>query len=158
MDMAAFELKWQAPEFEYRHKTVSWYWISIIVSVIILGVAVWQKNFLFAFFIVVAEILVLAWANREPQLIDFALSDKGLAIGAQKFYAFAEMESFSVDDFGGTEWPSIFFQFHKRLKPALKIRIPKDRLAEAQKALKSSLTQTEHEHSMLDTLEEFIGF
>ncbi len=156
--MASFELRWQAPEYEYREKGVSWYWISMIVAVIILGAAIWQKNFLFGFFVVTAEILILAWANREPPLIEFVLNEKGFSIGSEKSYAYAELESFSIDNFGETDWPSLFFQFHRKLKPPLKARIPKDRLAEIEKALKTVLAQVQHEHSMLDTLEEFIGF
>lgn len=156
--MPPLEIKWQAPEFEYRPKSVSWYWISIIVAVIVLGVAVWQKNFLFGFFIVAAEILIITWANREPRLVGFTLSESGLSIGGQKFYAYAEMESFSSDDESGDEWPNLFLQFHKRLKPAIKIKTPKNRLAEIKKALASVLPQVRHEHSLLDTLEEFIGF
>lgn len=156
--MAPFEIKWQAPEYEFRPKGVSWYWISIIVAVLFVAFAAWQKNFLFGFFVLIAEILILAWANREPPLVEFVLNEKGLAVGGRKSYAYAEMESWSVDDFGETDWPSLFFQFHKRLKPALKIRVPKSRVPDLQKALKGTLPQVEHEHSMLDTLEEFIGF
>ncbi len=156
--MAPFELRWQAPEYEFRPKGISWYWISIIVAVIVLGLAVWQKNFLFGFFVVIAEILILAWANREPPSVLFILNEKGLSVGSRKSYAYAEMESWSINDFGETEWPSLFFQFHKHLKPALKIKIPKNRVAEVKKTLKDLLPEVEHEHSMLDTLEEFIGF
>ena len=79
-------------------------------------------------------------------------------ISTPRLSAFAEMESFSVDDYSETEWPSLFFQFHKMLKPALKIKLPKARVTEIQKTLKSILAQVEHEHSMIDTLEEFVGF
>ncbi|MDP2598646.1 MAG: hypothetical protein Q8P49_02355 [Candidatus Liptonbacteria bacterium] len=156
--MTLFELKWRSPEFEYRPKDVSWYWISIIVSVIVLGLAVWQKNFLFGFFVVIAEILIIVYANREPAFVEFTLNEKGIAIDGRKSYAYADMESWSIDSSIGTEWPSLFFQFHRRLKPPLKVRIPRDRIAELQKALATVLRQVEHEHSLLDALEEFIGF
>ncbi|MBU6500339.1 MAG: hypothetical protein KGJ89_00720 [Patescibacteria group bacterium] len=156
--MAQFEIKWTAPEFPFREKGVSWYWISIIVAVIILGISIWQKNFLFGFFIVIAEILVLTWANREPQLVEFVINEKGLSIGENKFTAYTTMESFSVEANADKEWPDIFFQFHRRLRPILKIRVPHDRLTEIQKSLKAVLPQTEHETSFLDTLEELIGF
>ncbi len=156
--MVPFELKWQAPEYEYRQKSISWYWTSIIISILILGAAIWQKNFLFGLFIVIAEILVLSWANRTPPLVDFTLNEKGFSIGTQKSYAYTELESFSIDTFNETIWPSLFLQFKKRLKPPLKAKIPKERLPEIEKTLKTVLKQTEHQHSMLDTLEEFVGF
>lgn len=156
--MASFEIKWQAPEFEYRPKGVSWYWVSIIVAVIILAIAVWQKNFLFGFFVILAEVLLLTWANREPQLVNFILTEKGLSVGDRKFHAFADVESFSTDTHEGADWPDLFFEFRRRLKPLLKVKIPKGRAAEIEKSLKTILQQTEHEHSLLDTIEELIGF
>lgn len=151
-------LSWQAPEFEYREKGVSWYWLSIIIAVVMLSVAVWQKNFLFGFFVVAAEILILAWANREPEMVNFQLNEKGLSIGGQKFYPYVDLESFSLEDDTDTEWPNVFLQFRRRLKPTLRIKLPKNRATEIQKALGSALPQVEHEHSLLDTLEEFIRF
>jgi hypothetical protein len=156
--MAQFEIKWQASEFEYRPKDVSWYWISIIISAALIGIAVWQKNFLFGFLVVVAEILTLVWANREPRTIEFILNEKGVNIGGYKFLGWSEMESFGVDDYAETERPAVYFQFHARLKTPLKITLPKDRADDIQKTLRTVLPQTKHERSLLETFEEFIGF
>ncbi len=62
--MATFEINWEAPEFEYREKDVSWYWISIIAAAAIIAFSVWQRNFLFGFFIVIAEMLVIDGAGE----------------------------------------------------------------------------------------------
>jgi len=156
--MTPFQIKWQAPEFKYRPKSISWYWISIILAVILLGAAVWQKNFFFGFFVVAAEILILIWANREPPLVEFSLNEKGLSVGGREFHAYTEIESFSADEEMDAEWPDLFFQFRRRLKPVLKIKAPKNQMAEIQNALKAVLPQIKHEQSLLDALEEFIGF
>ncbi len=156
--MSPFELKWQAPEFEYREKGISWYWISIIVAALLIGVSVWQKNFLFGFFVVAAEILVLAWANQKPPVVAFTLNERGVSIGAHKFHAYAEMESFSVDEMTEQEWPDLYFQFRKRLRPLLRVRVPHEKMAEVQKTLVAFLPQVKHERSLLDTFEEFVGF
>ena len=67
--MASFEITWEAPEFEYRPKSVSWYWISIIIAAAIIAFAIWERNFLFGIFIVIAEILFIAWGNETPATI-----------------------------------------------------------------------------------------
>lgn len=150
-------LKWQAPEFDYREKDVSWYWMSIIVAVIILGFAVWQKNFPFGFFVVLAEILILVWANTEPPTVDFELSERGLAVGEHKFHSYAELASFSVDDETSEEWSHLFFQF-KRPKPKLKIKVRKGLVNDVRQTLKGLLPEVKHEHSLIDAIEEIIGF
>jgi hypothetical protein len=156
--MPPFEVKWTAPEFEFREKTVSWYWLTIIIAIVMLGVAVWQKNFLFGFFIVVAEILVLAWANRKPRNVEFILNERGLSVSGQKFHEYAELQNFSASTNPDEEWPSLSFQFKRNLKTNLKIKVPKGRAAEIQKILRTILPQVEYQKSLLDALEEFLGF
>lgn len=150
-------IKWQAPEFDYRKKDVSWYWMSIIVSVLILAFAVWQKNFPFGFFIVIAEIMVLIWASTEPPIIDFELNEGGISIGEKKFRAHKEFANFSIDEERGGEWSHVFFQFHNA-RPRLKIKIPAARIGELRQALKGILPEIKHEHSLVDAIEELIGF
>lgn len=73
----SFLMAWEAPEFEHREKDISWYWISIIVATLIIAFAVWQKNFLFGFFIVIAEILFVLWGNEKPRTVEFRITNKG---------------------------------------------------------------------------------
>ena len=151
------EIIWTAPEFEYREKDISWYWMSIIVAVLIIGVAVWQRNFLFGFFVVIAEILLLVWGNRKPLLIDFTLTEKGLTIGGRKFYAVGEIESFSFDD-SGDEWADIVLLFRRHFRPTLTVHIPKARAGEVQRTLKLLVGQIEREESFIDVLQKFLRF
>ncbi|MEK9180567.1 MAG: hypothetical protein AAB897_04105 [Patescibacteria group bacterium] len=155
--MANPEIRWSAPEFEERPKGVSWYWLSIIVAVIILGLAVWQRNFLFGFFVVLAEILVLVWGNRQAEIVNFSVTEKGIAIADRKNHLYSELENFSVNDAEG-ELADIFLRFKSRLKPSLKIRVPKSKLGEVRGVLGSALREVEHQHSLLDALEEFLRF
>src|SRR3989344_2994815 len=90
------EIKWSAPEFHYYEKTVSWYWILIIISVILTALALWQKNFLFAVFIILASFLIFMWASIRPKTIDFTLSEKGLDIDGQQFFSFQDISGFAI--------------------------------------------------------------
>ena len=49
------EIIWQAPEFRYRHKDESWYWLTIMATAVLFLISLWQKNFLFAIFAVIAN-------------------------------------------------------------------------------------------------------
>jgi hypothetical protein len=153
-----FEIAWQAPEFEYYEKDVSWYWLSVIVAVVVLSAAVWQKNFLFAAFIVFAEILILVWAGQKPKTIEFKLNEQGLTIGSRKFYPYAEIIGFSTDENGADEWPGLIFRFQRRLQPTIRVKTPKDRFAEIEKVLAPIVKKIEFEESFLEVLERFLGF
>ncbi len=155
--MAQTEIKWEAPEFEERPKGVSWYWLSIIIAAIVLGASIWQKNFLFGFFVVVAEMLVITWGNKEPGMVTFLLDDKGISIGKYKKYSYTELENFSIEESDG-EWKNIFLHFKSRFKPSLKIKAPANKIEEIKADLSSIVPEADHEPSLMDSMEEFIGF
>ena len=73
-------IKWQAPEFEYRPKDVSWYWLSLMAAIALIALAVWQKNFLFAIFIALAWLVITSLANRFPTIWEFKIDEKGLSV------------------------------------------------------------------------------
>jgi hypothetical protein len=155
--MASFEIHWQAPEFEYRPKTVSWYWISIIAASAIIAFAIWERNFLFGVFVVIAEIMFIAWGNETPATMDFVLTENDLAIGAAKRYQIKLFENFSVNELDG-DWTELFFTFKSKLRTPLKVILPKTKLEEVRKNLKPILREVEFEPSLLDSLEKIIGF
>ena len=150
-------MTWEAPEFEYAEKGVSWYWISMIGAALIVAFAVWTKIFLFGLFIVIAEVLIISFGNKEPRTIAFKLSDQGIAIGASKHHAMREFQSWSAGDYEGA-LVEIIFMFKGRLKIPLMVLIPSERLEELREKLASVLTEVEHKPSFLDSLEKISRF
>jgi hypothetical protein len=153
----AFEIKWRAPEYEYREKGVSWYWLSIIIAAIIVAFSVWEKNFLFGFFIVIAEMLFIVWGNHTPRLMDFTLNDSGLHIETAKSYTLKEFETMSVDELGG-EWVELIFIFRAKLKTPLKILFPEERVQELRTATKGLVKEIPYEPTFLDSIEKLLRF
>lgn len=153
----AFETTWEAPEFEYRPKSISWYWLSIIISAAIIAFAIWERNFLFGIFIVIAEVLFIAWGNETPATVHFILTENDLAIGEAKHYQVKLFESFSVNELND-DWTELFFTFKTKLRTPLKVILPKIKIEEVRKNLKPVLREVEFEPSLLDSLEKIIGF
>ena len=155
--MAKFEMTWQAPEFEYREKEVSWYWISIIAAALIIAFSVWQKDFLFGFFIVIAEMLFIVWGNKAPKTLTFTLTDTELDIGGYKSHAMKEFESWSADS-DGVEWADVIFYSRARLRTPLSIMVPEEKMAELRTNLKVVLKEIEHDPTVVDSIEKFLRF
>jgi len=155
--MAKFEIKWDAPEYEHREKGVSWYWISIIIAAAIIVFAVWNKNYLFGLFIVIAEMLLIIWGSRPPRVLNFVLTDEELSIHEQKVHSLKEFESWSVNKNDAT-WADLHFYFHARLKMPLRVIVPIARIDEVRADLQPLLREIEHEVSLLDSIEKFLGF
>lgn len=151
------KVQWRAPEFEEQPKGVSWYWLTIILASGMLAAAIWQKNFLFGFFIVVAEVLLLVWGSRTPALIDFSLSEKEIVV-AGKTRPFAEMESFSVYELEEGKRHLVKLYFRRHLQGALRLLVPHDAFLEVEKILMGVLPRVERDDSFIETLEKFFRF
>jgi hypothetical protein len=155
--MAQFEINWEAPEFEYREKDVSWYWISILVAACVIAFSVWERNFLFGLFIVIAEVLVIIWGNQEPRIIIFGLTENGLAIGEHKFHSLKEFESWSADDLGDGLM-ELGFNFRAKFKVPFKILAPTEHLEPIRKHLKPLLPEVEHQTTLIEAIEKLLRF
>ena len=91
-------ITWEAPEFIYHEKTALWYWTSIALALFFLALALYGQNFLFAVFVVLAEVLLVVWSREIPPTVEFSVTNDGVSIGAKKFYRFEELASFSLLD------------------------------------------------------------
>ncbi|MEK7520642.1 MAG: hypothetical protein AAB560_01025 [Patescibacteria group bacterium] len=151
------EISWEAPEFEYYSKSPSWYWISILISIVLLAVALWQKNFLFAAFIIIAELSVFHWASALPRDINFKIDGNGVAIGQKRAYAFAELEHFSLNQSGG-EIKELIFKHRTKFRPYIKLAVTPSLVPEIRSHLADFLPEEEYNEPMADVLAKFLRF
>ena len=144
-------VNWEAPEFDYQHKDISWYWLAVIIGVILTAVALWQKNLLFAIFIAIAIVMIVFWGRQKPRTIKYKLDDKGLYID-EKFYSFKGFDGFYTDE------EILVFKNKGRFSPYLKIQISSKDTEAIQKYLKPILSEIEYEESLTEVLVKWLGF
>lgn len=151
-------LEWQAPSFKYYAKDVSWYWLSFIISLLIIAFAVLQKNFLFAVFIFMAEISVLVLARRKPEIIKFRIDDKGLTI-MDKTYFFNDLEKFCLrPDVEDQNFEELIIKKKTYVNPYLKIFVDANISAEVHEILSKKLTEEQYEDSLLEVILKWLRF
>ena len=165
-------ITWQAPEFQYQKKDVSWYWMSLIIGIILLALTVWQRNLLFAIFIIVAWLVVVYSASKTPTNWNFRLNEKGIQIylsakdeAARKFYDFKEMEGFDIHTnivVGANEAPKkygeLILKIKKRFSPYLKINFPIADQEKITEFLQKYIPKEEYSESLADSFSKLIGF
>lgn len=154
------EFEWSAPEFEYHPKAVSWYWILAIGAIVLITIALLQKNFLFAIFLLIALILVLKLGHQHPRYLDFHLNDRGLTINNEKLHPYDSMDGFAVqkidhDDNGLSE---VIFRRKHRLGTFLKVLIPTKHIEEVRIFLNNYLPEIEYEESLTDHISRLLKF
>ncbi len=166
----AGEIAWQIPEYEYKPKDVSWYWLSLIAAVILLAFAVWQKNFLFAIFVVIAFFTVNYLTSRFPAIWEIKINEKGIFIGlpnskSKKFYPLEDIECFDIhSNFDESEkdieeeYKKLAIKFKSKLTALLKINFYSKDEQRIKEFLSEFAPQKELPKSLTDSLSELIGF
>jgi hypothetical protein len=153
------EIIWSAPEFHFYHKTPMWYWGVGGVAALIIGFSIWQQNFLFALFAIIAAILVIVWASRQPKTIDFKLTDKGLMLNDVLEYPFEKLEGFAIipviDD---PELEELVLRTKSNLHHWVKVIIATQRKDTIYEFLNEHIHELEYEESLTDHIGKIFKF
>lgn len=170
-------ISWQAPEFKYYQKDVSWYWLSLIIAIIIVVLAIWQKNFLFAVFVVIAWFIIIHLAGRLPETWQFKIDEEGVEIvlpsgdkNRKKIYSYKEIEGFDIhSDYQESEsdgknhlfredYKELVLKFKSKISPYFKINIPLSEEEKIKNFLLRFLPKEDYPVSASDSLAKLIKF
>lgn len=158
-------ISWQAPEYEYYQKEAGWYWISLIVGIVLIAISLWQENFLFAVFIVIAWILLINISGRFPTIWEFNLDEKGLTIRLPnvdashkpKFYPMHNIEGFDIHP-ATDEYKELIFKFKSKFSTYLKINFYSQDEEKIKSFLLNFMPHMEYDRNFIDSLSHLIRF
>jgi len=157
-------VSWQAPEFEYHQKDISWYWLSLIIAIILLALSVWQKNFLFAVFVIIAWLVIVYSSRRLPTIWNFKVSEKGIEIGLPnsdpssiKFYPYTEIDGFDIHP-ADEKYQELILKLKTKFSPYLKINFPAGDEEKIKNFLQKYIPKEEYDSSLADSFSKLIRF
>ena len=87
---------WRAAEYGHAAKGFSWYLSVGFGALALAGVALWQKNFFFAIFIVVAAAVLFAMSRRRPPVLDFRIDADGVTVVDRLSLPYDRLEGFAT--------------------------------------------------------------
>lgn len=154
----AERIRWSGYEFEYKEKTADWFWAVGIIVVSLAAISIIYDNPLFGVFIIIAGVMLLLNARKEPQLLDYELTEKGLVIN-DKTYPHAEFRSFWVSGSKSAP-PKLLLHTEKWANPVLIITIETD-YVDADRVrdfLLDYIPEEKIEESLSMKFMEFLGF
>ena len=154
---AVQELTWRAAEYQFMEKSVGWYWFVIIAAIVLIFLAVLGRNFFFGVFVVLATAMVIFFGRKRPQVLDFKLSDKGVAIGENVFYDYDRLEGFMILEKPG-RLDEIVLKKKAAINPFLKLPIDAKSGKDAEIILQGHLPPIQYEESLLDVVSDWFGF
>ena len=127
-----------------------------------LALALWQKNFLFMVFVVVAWLVIVSLAGRFPNIWEFKIDEDGVSVGlpnseTKKFYSYSEINSFDICP-ADKEYNELVLKFKSRFTPLLKINIHSGEEEKIKNFLLKFLEQKEAPPSLIDSILRLIRF
>lgn len=155
MDNTLRAITWEAPEHHHAPKNSDWFWIIGILAIAGAIAAFFLGNFLFAILILVAAAALSLAALREPKIIPFAVSTRGIRVG-DELYPYATLESFYINDAPYRE-PQLLVKSKKIYLPLIIIPIPEEYTDEIDEILSGRLPEEELEEPFVNVLFEFLG-
>lgn len=154
------EISWQAYEFEYHRKDIGWYYLVAIAAIIFVAVAVWQQNYLFAAFLVIAAGMVMYWGMARPRIVSISVTEKGVRPNQHQFIPMSELLGFALKEDGqdAGEWGIMLLRSRHRLAPYIKLPIPRGKMEQVRALLHQHLDEFEYDESLIDEVLRWLRF
>lgn len=112
-------LSWNFPEFDPEPKSNAWYlWFGIIAALLII-MAIFTDNYLFAVIIVLFTLIIFLHNWKRPEDIQFIFTPQALHVGEKK-YPLKEIDHFWIV-YEPPQVERIYFEFKSSLRPLLGI-------------------------------------
>jgi hypothetical protein len=152
-------ITWNAPEFHFYPKNETWFAAALGITGLVIVLALWQKNFLFTIFAVLACTLAFTWGKRPPRTVAFELSEKIFTIAERKSYALADIEGFAVvptDE--SPDLSELILKPKKKISTYIKALLPTEKAEAVKELLGAKLPEVEYEESTADRIGKILRF
>ncbi len=149
-------ISWEAAEHHHVEKGSDWYWALGIIAVVGATLAIIFGNVLFAVVILLAAVVMTIVSLREPSIIPFAITPRGMRID-DRLYPYATLHSFCIDE-EAPRGPQLILKSSAALRPLIIIPLPEEAVEEIDDILAERLPEEHLEESLAHHLLEFLGF
>lgn len=149
-------VNWTAPEFIYEEKTVLWYGMYILGTIILGGVVfLATRDIISTALVTLASLGLMIFGMRRPREQQYSLGDNAVQIG-QKVYRLQDFKAFSVDD--QNTIPNVTLLPLKRFMPPVTMYPPQTVMPNVEAVLADNLPSEPHKLDAIDSLLKRIRF
>ena len=156
MAEATRAVTWEALEHNHVEKGSDWFWVLGILSFAGAATAFFFGNFLLAILILVGAGAAALVANREPQIIPYAVSTRGLRVDNQ-LYPYSTLEAFYIDE-EHELGPQLLARSTKLFGPLIIMPLPEEYVEEIEDILELRLPEEHMEEPLVNKILEIFGF
>jgi hypothetical protein len=146
-------LEWETEEYEHVEKSQDWFWVTGLIAASAVIIAIVLMNFLLAIIIVLGTSILLWYAARQPEVLKFTLTPKGLRV-KNDLYPFKNLDAFWILE----DKNKLILRMHRFFLPHLVIPLGYVNHTEVKDYLRRYLQEEEQEESLIDVIAERFGF
>lgn len=151
-------ISWQAHEYFHQEKSNDWYWGLGIIAITAAVLAIVFGNTLFALVIVLFAFIAGMQAHREPKLINFELSNRGVIIN-HVLYPYSTLESFWIaEQHLNKPDPKVLIKSKRPMMSFIHLPVENVDIEEVRDFLLIYLKEEELEEPLLEKVLEYFGF
>lgn len=151
------EIEWRAAEFQYVPKGIGWYWLVGGCAAVLILFALYQKNFFFGIFIVLAGTMVIFFGGRKPRVFNFRIGEEGIDISGKVSYDYERLDGFAILEKPG-RLDEIVLKKKTAVNPYVRIPIDDQTMIRAREILKDKLPEIEYQETFLEIVSDWFGF
>ncbi|MDO8575328.1 MAG: hypothetical protein Q7R78_01335 [bacterium] len=121
-------LEWKTMEYHHEPKSSDWFWALGIITITLIVIALMFNNIIFAIFILVSGLALAIHAWAKPELMNYSVTEKGVAIGTN-MHLYESITAFYIEDLKHIEHihpaikSKILLKTNKSLFPLISIPI-----------------------------------
>jgi hypothetical protein len=160
--MSKLPMVWEEYNYLYFPKDKDWKWSVAIISITIALISFMFSNITFGMLILIATVVLLIHAFKEPRVIRFEINTKGVRVN-QEFWSFSDIRSFWIEDNREHHIHSrILFSTNGLLDSLLVISLPlnvtNDQIHDIHEELVKILPEERMNESIFQKALEYLGF
>jgi hypothetical protein len=110
---------WEAPAFERHERSTRWYGVMALVALVLVAYAIWTANFLFAFLILLAAIMLVLAGNEASPPVLIQIGDNGVVWDGE-FIPYEQIRHFAII-YQPPEVKVLYIQPRNLMRPRLRI-------------------------------------
>lgn len=149
-------LRWEAPEYEYVHKTTDWYWAVWIIAISVAVAAVIYNNFFLSIFALIAAATLTMLSTKKPEIIDHEINTHGVRIGS-KLFPHNTLESYWIEEYEDRP-PKLLIKSKKKFMTLIVIPLGSVEPGYVMQALDPHIPEVEIHESIYQRFMEYVGF
>ncbi len=151
------DIEWSAPEFEAVERGAFWHLGSLVLAIGLGIFALWQANYLFFLFVVLAEAVVLIHSRHHPRQHEYILAHQGLVADGQLKYFYNTMRGFAVSDDGVSPYVELVLRSVRRLSQDSRFLLPRELSLPVRQFLSERLEEFVYTESLAEVMMKRFG-